>query len=165
MACKDWYDTDTSFFRHVTAVEEGEFPAVRLSYLSVACNHCEEAQCVEVCPSGAITKRASDGVVIQDSSQCIGCKYCSWVCPYDAPQFVPERDRVEKCNFCFERLDAGQEPVCVAACITRALQFGDIEELQRQAVATRVVPGLPDPDLTRPAIVFTPPTPRLKKKD
>ncbi len=162
MACKDWYDTETTFFRHVQAVEEGRFPATRLSFLSQACHHCAEPKCAEVCPVGAITKRA-DGVVVQDPTICVGCQYCVWACPYGAPQMVAERGRVEKCNLCYERLDAGEQPVCVAACISRALQFGDMEELQKKASVTQNVAGFPDPSLTHPSMLFSPPKPRVAR--
>lgn len=161
MACKDWYDTETTAYRQVRAVEEGHFPATRLSFVSTACMHCENPPCVQVCPVSAITKRP-DGIVVQDPTTCIGCRYCSWACPYNAPKFIPERGRVEKCNLCVDRLSAGQEPICVAACITRALQWGDIAELEERASATRQVPGLPDPNITKPAMIVTPPKERIK---
>ena len=92
------------------------------------CNHCREAACVKVCPSGA-TKQREDGLVIVDYSQCIGCRYCMMACPYGARYFY-DRERplfpghgltpyeeigyrqyqtgvAMKCDFCRERIDRG----------------------------------------------------------
>ena len=82
--------------------------------VSLACNHCEEPICVEICPTQALGKRA-DGIVSIDADRCIGCKYCSWASPYGALQYDVEAGRMTKCTFCAEDLDAGLPPSCVAA--------------------------------------------------
>ncbi len=91
--------------------------------LSVACNHCGYPKCAGVCPVDAYHVRP-DGIVLLDSSKCMGCGYCAWACPYGAPQYDPGAGTMGKCNFCFDDLDAGLPPACTAACPLRALDFG-----------------------------------------
>jgi len=110
----------------------------------VLCNHCQDAPCVRVCPTKA-TFRRPDGLVMMDYHRCIGCRYCMAACPYGARSFnfsdprlwltktdasYPTREVgvVEKCNFCAERLDQGQQPICVAACPYEVLHFGDLND-------------------------------------
>ncbi len=123
--------------------------------VSVGCNHCRRPICVEVCPAGAYSQRP-DGVVLLDSTRCIGCRYCTWACPYGAPQYDEETGRTTKCTFCADDLDAGRPPACVAACPMRALDYGDRAELEaRYGDIDRVYP-LPSPRLTQPSLVITP---------
>ncbi len=123
--------------------------------VSLACNHCERPICVEVCPAGAYTQRA-DGIVLLDADKCLGCQYCTWACPYGAPQYDEQAGHTSKCNFCSDRIDAGRPPACVAACPLRALDFGDREELQARYGKLQPVYPLPDATLTRPSFVMTP---------
>lgn len=123
--------------------------------LSIGCNHCEQPICMECCPTNAYSRR-SDGVVLLDSNRCVGCRYCSWVCPYGAPQYNEKTGSTSKCDFCIDRLDAGLAPVCVAACPMRALDFGDFDDLvQKYGGHTAVFP-LPDQKLTGSALIVTP---------
>lgn len=96
--------------------------------LSDQCRHCLNPSCVCVCPSGALWKR-KDGPVLYDPRLCIGCKYCMMACPWHVPRFDKETHRIRKCVMCFDRIDAGMEPACVATCTTDALQFGDRDEI------------------------------------
>jgi anaerobic dimethyl sulfoxide reductase subunit B (iron-sulfur subunit) len=123
--------------------------------LSLACNHCQQPICAEVCPTRAITQRA-DGIVLIDPDRCIGCKYCSWACPYGAPQYDAEAGCMTKCTFCADNLDAGLPPACVAACPLRALDFGDRAELEARYGTVGVMYPLPEVRLTQPALVLTP---------
>lgn len=125
--------------------------------LSIACNHCEDAICVQVCPTGAIKKR-QDGIVLIDSSRCIGCKYCSWACPYDALQYNEASGTMTKCTFCVEEIDQGKPPACVAACPMRALDFGDKQALIEKYGLPVDGTGfpLPNPELTKPALLIKP---------
>ncbi|HEX6384471.1 MAG TPA: 4Fe-4S dicluster domain-containing protein [Anaerolineae bacterium] len=129
-------------------------------YAPVLCMHCENAPCVDICPVGA-TYHRPDGIVMMDYERCIGCRYCQMACPYGARSFnwqaftgenpavpdwgQPEVERrprgvVEKCSFCFHRIDRGlaqgltpgvdrqATPACVVACPVGARLFGDLND-------------------------------------
>lgn len=123
-----------------------EAGAMHMDYLPLACQHCVNAPCVEVCPTSAATHR-DDGIIMQDPSLCIGCRYCMAVCPYtgvrvfsgDRPAYVSpfptgsnpmihRSHTVEKCTFCAHRVDAGLQPACVDICPMKARKFGDIDD-------------------------------------
>ncbi|MBK9601435.1 MAG: dimethyl sulfoxide reductase anchor subunit [Anaerolineales bacterium] len=101
--------------------------------LSIACNHCVHPKCAGVCPTDAYVHRA-DGIVYIDPSKCMGCGYCSWACPYNAPRYNPELGQMSKCNFCFDNIDAGLPPSCVAACPMRVLNFVEVDDIQSSIV-------------------------------
>jgi anaerobic dimethyl sulfoxide reductase subunit B (iron-sulfur subunit) len=122
---------------------------------SVACMHCQDAQCTEVCPAGAMTKRP-DGIVVIDADKCIGCRYCEWACPYGAPQFDASRGVMTKCNFCEDLLAQGQHPACVDACVMRALDFGELDDLRARYGVVNATEPLPDSSFTSPSFVMTP---------
>lgn len=106
---------------------------------SLACNHCDEAPCMAACPAKAYTRDAHTGAVIHHAERCIGCRYCTWVCPYDAPKFNPTEKIIEKCTFCNHRIGEGLKPACVSLCPVGALDFKTIHtDLDKQ-----VVKGLP----------------------
>jgi anaerobic dimethyl sulfoxide reductase subunit B (iron-sulfur subunit) len=96
--------------------------------LSLACNHCVHPKCAGVCPTDAYVHRA-DGIVYIDPDKCMGCGYCSWACPYNAPRYNSELGQMSKCNFCFDNIDAGLPPSCVAACPMRVLNFVEVSAL------------------------------------
>ncbi len=123
--------------------------------VSLACNHCERPICKEVCPAGAYRAR-DDGVVVIDQDKCMGCKYCSWACPYGAPQYDAQAGCMSKCNFCFDLLDQNRPPACVAACPLRALDFGDRDALEARYGKDQLVFPLPEKDLTAPSWLLTP---------
>jgi len=142
-------------YRSVGFVEGGSWPAYRRINISMACNHCENPVCLKGCPTRAYTKYAEYGAVLQDPDICFGCGYCTWVCPYNAPQLDLERGHVHKCNMCIDRLEAGLKPACVAACLGGALDFGVIETVPENRVQCETaIPGFPDPRITRPNIRF-----------
>ena len=103
----------------------GVYPNLSLSWLPIPCQHCANPPCRDACPAGAITKRA-DGIVLIDQEKCVGCRYCSWVCPYDVPQFNIKTSTTQKCTLCSQRVDNGQVPACVNACVYGARMFGDV---------------------------------------
>jgi len=94
--------------------------------LSLACNHCEIPVCLEGCPSGSYFRDETTGAIVIDDTKCIGCKYCKWNCPYDAPKFDNSKKVIGKCNLCYTGLAEGRMPACTSACPTGALGFGDI---------------------------------------
>jgi len=115
-------------------------------HFTLACNHCHEPACLHNCPANAYTKDPSTGAVLIDRDSCIGCRYCAWVCPYEAPQYNFDIGIMEKCTFCEHRLTDNRSPACVTACPTEALRF-DWEDDQ----GTVDHPGFPEAGLS-PAI-------------
>jgi anaerobic dimethyl sulfoxide reductase subunit B (iron-sulfur subunit) len=124
-------------------------------YLSIACNHCQNPICQQVCPTGAISQRP-DGIVLIDERRCIGCQYCSWACPYGALQYDPVCGKMSKCTFCADEIDSGRPPACVAACPMRALDYGERTDLEARYGASAAIYPLPSPTLTDPALMLTP---------
>lgn len=142
-------------WRRVGTLEGGDYPDFKRFFVSMACNHCDVPVCAWVCPTRAYTKRESDGVVTVDPTKCIGCKLCIWACPYEAPQYDPARKVVSKCHFCSPRLAEGKAPRCVESCPYEALDYGPMDDLlRRHPGARRTAPGLPDPGMTRPNVLF-----------
>jgi len=109
--------------RRVTVLSAGEF-AVPLQ-----CRHCEDAPCIAVCPTGAIHRQAAEGPVLIEKDKCIGCRYCLVVCPFGVIELSGDGKAMVKCDLCFERAEAGQEPACVEACPTKALKLVSEKEL------------------------------------
>ncbi len=140
--------TDAQWIRKIDLTEEQTGQSLSLPML---CQHCDNAPCVDVCPTGASFKRA-DGIVLVDRHICIGCRYCMMACPYKARSFVhePHEDQnplvprgqgtVESCTLCVHRLDRGGTPACVEACAGEghhAMLFGDLNDPQ-SAIARRL---------------------------
>ncbi len=94
----------------------------------MACNHCEQPRCVDVCPMNAYRKMPM-GMVIQNNAVCIGCTKCVAACPYSAPVFNPATGRTGKCDMCYDRLEAGMQPFCVQCCPNNALKLDTYENL------------------------------------
>ena len=107
-ACSEKNDLPAHIsFRSVGYVEGGTYPDFRRVNISMACNHCDDPVCLKGCPTRAYTKFAEYGAVLQDPDICFGCGYCTWVCPYNAPQLDPIKGEVSKCNMCVDRLEVG----------------------------------------------------------
>ena len=155
-ACSEKNDVPSHLaFRSVGFVEGGSYPAYKRLNLSIACNHCDDPVCLKGCPTRAYTKFAEYGAVLQDPDICFGCGYCTWVCPYNAPQLDPVKGEVSKCNMCVDRLEVGLKPACVSACLGKALDFGVIENIpEGHEQAKTEIPGFPDADITHPNIRF-----------
>jgi len=142
VACKEWNDQGISaplpdtdaygaapdgvWFNRVHSYELealGAQPASTLHFPR-SCLHCETPACVSVCPTGASYKRAEDGIVLINPDTCIGCKLCSWACPYGAREYSPSEGIMKKCTLCVDRIyndsipEAQRQPACVQACPT-----------------------------------------------
>ena len=167
IACKDKNGLPPGpRFRRVQYIEGGSYPDVYAYKVNMSCNHCAEPACLPACPTGAIFKRKDNGVVVSDSTLCIGCRRCETTCPFGAPQFDPEDQIVKKCNMCIDELEAGRKPYCVSACMMRVLDIGPIEQLADGSYETkaigkndkenivRQVKNMANPDLTDPSIRF-----------
>ncbi|HLS99808.1 MAG TPA: DmsC/YnfH family molybdoenzyme membrane anchor subunit [Porticoccaceae bacterium] len=155
-ACAEKNETPAHLsFRSVGYVEGGSYPDYKRLNISMACNHCDDPVCLKGCPTAAYTKHTEYGAVLQDPDTCFGCGYCTWVCPYNAPQLDPIMGQVSKCNMCVDRLEVGLKPACVSACVGNALDFGVVENIPENREEAKVsIPGFPDPAITHPNIRF-----------
>lgn len=178
VACKEAHGTRPGVRRsRVTRELEGAYPDVRMTSYPMLCMQCENAPCVEICPTGASIKR-DDGIVVINKDECIGCGSCQTVCPYDARHLAESEEgyfgeqlneyedlmyptmpagTMDKCTFCAERIDAGdgQMQACVAACPGGARTFGDLETLKAQAEAEGGFQLLPE-EGTNPSVWYLP---------
>jgi Fe-S-cluster-containing dehydrogenase component/formate-dependent nitrite reductase membrane component NrfD len=128
VACKAEHDVPLGVNRTwVKYIEKGEFPASRRLFSVMRCNHCDDAPCISICPTGALFRR-DNGIVDFDTSSCIGCKSCMNACPYDALYIDPEDHTAQKCNFCAHRVEVGLEPSCVIVCPTQSIIAGDLDD-------------------------------------
>ncbi len=115
-------------WRQVNTLNQKKVPLAGFLNLSIACNHCTEAPCLKACPAKAYIRDIQTGAVIHQPERCIGCKYCTWACPYDAPKFNKTKGIVEKCHLCNHLISKGLIPACANQCPTSALSFGTFEE-------------------------------------
>jgi formate dehydrogenase iron-sulfur subunit len=161
VACKEWnnvpghgfeftgfsYDNTAglghSTWRHVKFVERGSGTTLdgdagyrsnvfRWDFSSDVCKHCENAGCLEACPTGSIVRTEFGGVFIQPDV-CNGCGYCVVACPFGVVDRRPDDGRAFKCTFCYDRQKSGLKPACATACPTESIQFGELEDLRARA--------------------------------
>ena len=97
-------DPHGAWLNRVHGYEVGEGADSRTVHFPRSCLHCEEPACVTVCPTGASYKRAEDGIVLVDPDTCIGCKLCSWACPYGAREYDYGDGVMKKCTLCVDRI-------------------------------------------------------------
>ena len=127
-------DPHGAWLNRVHSYEVGDGADSRTVHFPRSCLHCEEPACVTVCPTGASYKRASDGIVLVNPDTCIGCKLCSWACPYGAREYDYEDGVMKKCTLCVDRIydehlpKEDRKPACVKACPTGARLFGDVKD-------------------------------------
>ncbi len=133
VACRTWNDLpdDIIFNPVVTEGVKGTFPNVHQTYTPLICMHCENPPCTLCCPCKASTQD-DDGIVWVDSKKCMSCKVCVNSCPYgarDASSMDPMfKSYVRKCDFCKDRVRAGDKPYCVNTCHQKARIFGDLDD-------------------------------------
>lgn len=120
------------------AVASGEQPGSRVCVelgadraVPLHCNHCEDAACLRVCPTGAIHREGDSGPVLSDDTRCVGCRMCVQACPFGVIALRRSGKGVLKCDLCGERLAEGLLPACVVACPTGALAFDNEDEANR----------------------------------
>ena len=153
LACsiENQLEPDVSW-RHVTTFNEPRHPGIPLFHLSLACNHCAQPACMDACPALAYERDDVTGAVLINEDSCIGCGYCAWACPFDAPKLDHDRGVMTKCTFCNHRLSQGQTPACASLCPTGALTVAEVPARElHQPVA-----GFPQTEL-KPAIRIIPP--------
>ncbi len=140
VACKSENNVPVGDFRTwVKYIEEGEFPSVDRSFAVLRCNQCTDAPCVEICPTSALEKRTSDGIVDIDPDACIGCKACMQACPYDALYINEDSGTAQKCHFCAHRTERGLAPACAVVCPTEAIIPGDFHDPESRVSQMRDV--------------------------
>jgi len=112
-------------------------------FVKKQCMHCYQAACATACPTEAMNQTMR-GPVIWNGDKCIGCRYCMVSCPFNVPKFEYHEwnPKIQKCTMCFERLEAGQKPACVAACPTDTLMFGT--RVQNLEIARHRIYSHPD---------------------
>lgn len=164
VACKDWHDHQDGGINwmQIKTIEKGVFPHLFLAFAAIPCYQCESPVCMAVCPAGAISKRATDGIVVVDRDRCLGRETCEKTpcvkaCPSRSPQFGSEENaKMQKCDFCLDRLDEGQQPICVEACPMFALEIGVLPELQKKYGDGKEAHGFRYSKKIKPAVVLTP---------
>ena len=154
---------------HGYEVKAPEDEQSRIVHFPRSCLHCEEPACVTVCPTGASYKRAEDGIVLVNPETCIGCKLCSWACPYGAREYDYDHGVMKKCTLCVDRIYnqnfavEDRVPACVKACPTGARHFGDLGDAESEV--SRLVAERQGYDLLpemgyKPVNKYLPPRPR-----
>jgi formate dehydrogenase iron-sulfur subunit len=105
------------------------------------CYHCEEPNCIAVCPQNGISK--VDGFVVIDQSKCIGCGACEEACIYGVPHVSGRdfkeygtgrsisKDKSYKCHGCIT--NKRDVPACASTCPTGGLTFGERNTLLQMA--------------------------------
>ena len=101
-----------------------ELERLVFNYLPRICNHCLNPACVAACPSGAIYKRAEDGVVLVNENNCRAWRMCVAACPYKKVYYNWSNGKSEKCILCFPRMETGQAPACAHSCVGRIRYMG-----------------------------------------
>ena len=170
-ACKQWNTSGTigplsderpygkdpsgSWLNRIHSYEVGDSPHSKTVNIPMSCMHCETADCVTVCPTGAYYKREEDGIVLIDQDKCMGCNLCSWACPYGARELDPDSGTMKKCTLCVDRVydeqlpESERQPACVLTCPTSSRVFGDFDDpdsevskLTRERAGQQLMPEL-----------------------
>jgi Fe-S-cluster-containing dehydrogenase component len=141
----------------------------RTVHFPKSCLHCDDAPCVTVCPTGASHKRAEDGIVLVNPDTCIGCKLCSWACPYGAREYDDDAGIMKKCTLCVDRIynetlpKDMRVPACVSTCPAGARSFGDLgdpdSKVSKLVAACGGVDLMPEQGC-KPVNKYLPPKPR-----
>ena len=132
--------TGVWFNRIHTFEIETEVKGTKTVHFPKSCLHCEDAPCVSVCPTGASYKRDEDGIVLVNADTCIGCKLCSWACPYGAREYDETAGVMKKCTLCVDKIynenlpENERVPACVSSCPTGARSFGDLGDKNSEIV-------------------------------
>jgi Fe-S-cluster-containing dehydrogenase component/DMSO reductase anchor subunit len=115
--------------RTIYRINPEALPYAAILNLSMACNHCDKPACLTGCPAAAYSRDISTNAVIINEEKCLGCDYCKWNCPYDAPKSDPVSGLIGKCNLCLPAVKEGLMPACASACPTGALCYDTISEV------------------------------------
>ena len=143
---------DGELWRNVGMLVGGGEQDPVLQHVTASCHHCLEPACMHGCPVNAYEKDPVTGIVAHLDDQCIGCKYCMFMCPYDVPTYSESKGIVRKCNMCADRLAVGEAPACVQACPHQAIKIRTVSRAETidNSETDQLVPGAPDLSLTLP---------------
>ena len=143
---------EDELWRNVGMLVGGNTELPVIQHVTASCHHCLEPACMSGCPVNAYEKDPITGIVEHLDDQCIGCKYCMFMCPYDVPTYSSKKGIVRKCNMCSDRLAVGEAPACVQACPHEAIKIRKVsrEEIIDNSETDQLVPGAPDVHLTLP---------------
>ncbi|HXU80626.1 MAG TPA: DmsC/YnfH family molybdoenzyme membrane anchor subunit, partial [Polyangia bacterium] len=124
--------------------------------VTTSCHHCVDPACMSGCPVQAYEKDPVTGIVRHLDDQCIGCQYCTLMCPYDAPKYSAKKGIVRKCDMCSDRLAVGEAPACVQGCPNQAIAIKVVNQVHaiQASEANAFLPGAPAPDHTVPTTVY-----------
>ncbi|MBI3297296.1 MAG: cyclic nucleotide-binding domain-containing protein [Elusimicrobia bacterium] len=133
-ACADSHDGNPRFVRQGRVFDRWLVPN--------ACMHCQDPVCLIGCPTGAIHRTASGGVVVINDDTCVGCQTCAQSCPYDNILMAETRNeggafiidpetrkpilKATKCDLCEDQWGG---PACERACPHDALRRGSFKEI------------------------------------
>ncbi len=127
-------------------IEGGKYPEAGMMLYHRICQHCDNAPCVTVCPTEA-SFQTKEGVVLVDPNKCILCGSCVTACPYAARQVDLMTKTIDKCTFCYHRVEKGLLPACVETCPAHVRIFGDLDdpnsEVYQIVQRNNAVPGTP----------------------
>jgi len=115
---------DDPILQKMSEEVKAEFEKAFMFYLPRICEHCLNPSCVASCPSGAMYKRAEDGIVLVDQDQCRGWRMCVSGCPYKKVYFNHRTGKAEKCTMCYPRIEVGLPTVCSETCVGRLRYLG-----------------------------------------
>jgi formate dehydrogenase iron-sulfur subunit len=150
-------EADETWRRVGVLVDGADDPSIglaapRIQHVTTACHHCASPGCLLGCPVNAYEKDPISGIVRHLDDQCIGCKYCTMMCPYDVPQYSNRLGIVRKCDMCRQRLAVGEAPACVQACPNQAIRIAIVST---SAIDARgLVSTAPSSSITRPTTIY-----------
>ncbi len=135
IACKQEHDVPLGEYwnKVYTDGPQGTHPHITQYWLPTMCQQCENAPCIEVCPTGASMRDPDTGIVTINREACIGCQACMSVCPYGVRSYNAGEGKVGKCTLCNERVKRDEKPACVLACCGQARFFGDLDDPESDA--------------------------------
>jgi len=125
------------FHPEYSRIQIKKWPEIAV-YIPIVCQHCEDAPCIIICPTGARKRIAKTRAVITDTKWCVGCKSCIYACPYGAPMIHPERKKTMTCDLC------DGKPLCTEICTVGALSYtldGKFSIERKMAFAPKIVPS------------------------